>query len=275
VAFRAGNGVRVRETVRGTKADAERRLTELLREHDVTGLVPDREQTVATVSKAWLDHVAHRVKPTTLKRYRELLAVHVIPSLGPVRMTELRSAAVSSTITKVLEIRSPRTGLNTYRVRSEMLGEAVRWGVIATNAAAAIRPPRAPRPKLNIPDADTCAEILVRVRGQQIQGPVTVALGTGMRLGEILALAWDDVDLDSKVLRVRQGRHRARAAAWIFRPSSPTTSPRTARSRRYGGGRTSAMCGPPKTSYSTMGSVSRSRRGRSRPGSAGSYATWG
>jgi integrase len=83
-----------------------------------------------------------------------------------------------------------------------MLGEAVRWGVIGTNPAAAVRPPRAPRPVLHVPDADTSAAILERVRGREVQGPVVLALGTGMRLGEILALRWKDVDLERRVLRV-------------------------------------------------------------------------
>jgi hypothetical protein len=60
--------------------------TALLRDHDLTGLVPEREETVATISSKWLDHVGHRVKPTTLKRYRELLMVHVVPSIGPPRV---------------------------------------------------------------------------------------------------------------------------------------------------------------------------------------------
>ena len=116
--------------------------------------------------------------------------MHVIPAIGPVRMTELRPAAVQAVITKVLAIRSPRTAVNVYRVLSEMLGEAVRWGVIASNPAAAIRPPRAPRPKLHVPDQETCAAILERARGRQVEGPVVLAIGTGMRLGEILGLRW-------------------------------------------------------------------------------------
>lgn len=128
VGFRAGSGTRVRETVRGTKADAERRLTELLREYDVTGLVPDREATVSSFSKTWLEHVGHRVKPTTLKGYRELLELHVVPVIGPVRMSELRPAAVQAVITKVLDARSPRTAVNTYRVLSEMLGVSRQVG---------------------------------------------------------------------------------------------------------------------------------------------------
>lgn len=81
-------------------------------------------------AEQWLEHVAHRIKPITLKRYRELLTVHVVPVIGSIHMTELRPAGVQAVVTKVLEHRSPRTAVNTYRVLSEMLGEGVRWGVI-------------------------------------------------------------------------------------------------------------------------------------------------
>jgi integrase len=98
--------------------------------------------------------------------------------------------------------RIARTAVNVYRVLSEALGEAVRWGVIATNPALAIRPPRAPRPTLHVPDAQTCAALVERARGRSVEGPVIMALGTGMRLGEILAVRWKDVDLDRRVLLV-------------------------------------------------------------------------
>lgn len=231
VAFRAGTDpttgepVRVGETVRGSHVDAERRLTAMLREHDVTGIVPDRSETVASFSKTWLDHVAHRVKSNTLKRYRELLLVHVAPAIGPVRMTEVRATHVQQVIDRVLDVRSPRTAVNVYRVLSEMFGEAVRWGVIATNPAAGVRPPRAPRPKLHIPDQQTCGAILHRVRGRQVEGPVVLAIGTGMRLGEILGAQWKDVDLERKVLRV--------ASTLSYAGSEFTfTAPKTSRARR-------------------------------------------
>jgi Phage integrase, N-terminal SAM-like domain len=185
ISFRAGTDpatgepVRVGETVRGSHVDAERRLTAMLREHDVTGIVPDRSETVASFSRTWLEHVGHRVKPNTLKRYRELLLVHVVPAIGRIRMTEVRASHVQQVVDRVLDIRSPRTAVNTFRVLSEMLGESVRWGVTATNPAAGIRPPRAPRPRLHIPDQDTCAAILERVRGRQVEGPVVLAIGTG------------------------------------------------------------------------------------------------
>jgi integrase len=208
VSFRAGRNpetgqpIRVRETVRGTKKDAERRLTQLLRDHDVSGLVPDRETTVEAFSTVWLEHVAHRVKPSTLKRYQECLLLHVCPMIGTTKLSEVRPASVQVVVDKVLASRSPRTAVNVYRVMSEMLNEALRWNLIPANPARAIRPPRAPRPPLNVPDAETCSAILSHVRGTDFEGPVTIALGTGMRLGEITALRWHDVDLDRRVARV-------------------------------------------------------------------------
>jgi integrase len=73
---------------------------------------------------------------------------------------------------------------------------------LATNPALAIRPPRAPRADLHIPDAETCTALLERSKGRDVEGPVVLALGTGMRLGEILGLRWRDVDPERKVVRV-------------------------------------------------------------------------
>jgi hypothetical protein len=196
-----GEPLRIRETFRGSKTDAERRLIQILAEHERTDIVPG-DETIATFARTWLDHIAHRVKPTSLKGYRELLLIHVVPAIAPVRMTELRPAGVQASIDGVLRRRSPRTAVKVYRVLSEMLGEASRWGVTATNPAAAVRPPRAPRPKLHVPDQQTCNAILQRVHDRQVEGPVVLAIGTGMRLGEILGLQWEHVDLDRKVLRV-------------------------------------------------------------------------
>ncbi len=225
VSFRAGHGVRVTETVHGIKADAERRLTEMLREYDATGLVRDREATVASFSVQWLDHVAHRVKPTTLKRCRELLEVHVVPVIGQVRMAEVRPGAVQAVVSKVLATRSPRTAVNAYRVLSQMLGEAARWRLIATNPALAIRPPRAPRRDLHVPDAETCAALLGRSRGRLVEGPVVLGVGTGMRLGKLLALRWKDVDLEQKVIRVTATLSKA-GGEFTF------SQPKTYRARR-------------------------------------------
>ena len=96
---------------------------------------------------------------------------------------------------------------------------------IAPRGLAGIRPPRAPRPKLHIPDQQTCNAILQRVHGRQVEGPVVLAIGSGMRLGEILGAQWKDVDLERKVLRVASTLSYA-GGEFAF------TAPKTSRARR-------------------------------------------
>jgi hypothetical protein len=114
--------------------------------------------------------------------------------------------------------------VNVHRVLSEMFAEALRWGVIATNPAAGICPLGVPRPKLHVPHQQTCGEILRRVHGRQVGESVVLAIGTGMRLGEILG-------------RSGGGGPRAQGAPSCFDASYAAgeftfTAPTTSRARR-------------------------------------------
>lgn len=110
--------------------------------------------------------------------------------------------------------------MHTYRVLSEMLAYAERWG-IAMNVAKQVRPPRPRRPELRIPTAEETRTILQAVSGSSIEGPVTVAVGCGLRLGEVLALRWTDVDIDRARLRVTGTMYRG-----------ARSEPKTSRGRR-------------------------------------------
>ena len=99
-------------------------------------------------------------------------------------------------------------------------------GVIASNPAARIRPPRAPRPKLHIPDRETCNAILERIRGRQVEGPVVMAIGKGERLGEILGATWPNIDLERKVHRVASTLSYTGSGEFAF------TATQTSRARR-------------------------------------------
>jgi integrase len=66
---------------------------------------------------------------------------------------------------------------------------------------------------------------LERVHGRQVEGPVVLAVGTGMRLGEILGAQWRNVDLDRKVLLVASTLSYA-GGELMF------TAPKTSRARR-------------------------------------------
>jgi len=165
--------------------------------------------------------------PTTYESTgSQLLELHVIPSIGAVKMAKLRPGHVQQVIDATIAAgRAPRTVAGVYRTLHGALAQAVRWQLLSVNAAGAVRPPRAERPELDSPDAAKVAKVLDAARGTRLYVPLAMAASTGVRRGELLALRWSEVDLESGSLRVTASLQRA-GADLVFLP------PKTDRGRR-------------------------------------------
>ena len=91
----AGKRVRVTRTVRGSRRDAEKALTKLLREVDTGTAVASGGETLGGyLTETWLPHAATRVRATTHRRYAALVRVQVAPRIGRVKLSALRPAHV-------------------------------------------------------------------------------------------------------------------------------------------------------------------------------------
>jgi integrase len=214
------NGRRVTRTVHAAdRSGAEDALLDLRHELRDEG-VPDRDPTVADLATEYLAIVRTRVRDRTVRRYEELLRLHVLPVIGNEQVRSPRAGDVQRVVDTVLACRSARTAHHVYRVTSQLLAEAERWG-IATNVCKAVRPPRPERPELRIPDADETRTLLEAVKGSIAEGPTVLAAACGLRVGESCALQWRSVDLD---------RARLRIVATMYRGGR--TEPKTAHSRR-------------------------------------------
>lgn len=192
-------------SVKGTKRDAEAMLTRLLAQVDTgTDLLPSK-LTIEQFSGEWLKAVKSRVKPRTHHRYGELLRLHVLPYVGSLELKKLKPLHVERLLTKGREKGlSERTLLHIFRVLHTALGQAVKWQLVDRNVAQAVQPPKPEKNEMDAVTPDDVDRILAAAAGTEIEVPVVIALGTGMRLGEILGLRWSDIDLESESLRVRQ-----------------------------------------------------------------------
>ena len=99
---------------------------------------------------------------------------------------------------------SPRTRRHVHRILSRSLNRAVEQQVIARNPADLFkkRLPKVERREMAVLTADQSAVLLASLRHSHIYWPVLLALATGVRRGEVLALRWRSVDLDHGVIRV-------------------------------------------------------------------------
>jgi len=150
------------------------------------------------------------VSPKTLERYVELLS-HVRSTLGSIPLQKLRPAMLAELYGRLQCGKdnegaglAARTVGHVHRVLHRALGHAVQWELAAQNVAALVSPPRVATQEIEIVKADAIAPLLATLRGRPIYPIAALALATGMRRGELLALRWGDVDFDRGLVRVER-----------------------------------------------------------------------
>jgi len=222
-------------TVKGTKRDAERRLAELLHQVDQGGYVKPARLTVGAFLQQWLrDYASTNVRQRTLEGYQDIVRAHLTPGLGDIPLAQLTSAHLQTYFARALKGGrkdgtgglSSRSVLHHHRVLREALSHAVKWQLVARNVAEAVDPPRPEKVEMKTLDNAGVHRLLEASRATVYFPFLHLAVFTGMRRSELLALRWGDVDLNLANLSVVRGMHRARGAGFIFQP------PKTAKSRR-------------------------------------------
>lgn len=173
----------------------------------------------------WLAEVVRgSVRPKTYVSYRSIVRLHLIPGLGAQPLVELRPADVQAFLNaKAASGLAPRTVAYLRNVLRQALGHAERSELVGRNVARLARPPRIPRREVRPLDPDEARVFLAAIRGDRWEALYLVALGCGLRQGEILGLAWGDLDLEAGTLRVHRALQRIEGAFAFVEPKSATS----------------------------------------------------
>ena len=222
------NGKRNRRfvTFKGTYKEAQKELTALLKAVDAGSLSDVTNMTVAEYVTAYLDGV-HSLAPKTLERYRELAAHQIAPHLGNVKLQKLRPEHIDQWHATLLKTGlAARTVGHAHRLLGLVLKRAVENGTIARNVAAIRKPPAVEESELDILAPEQIASVLDALKDHALHPLISLALATGMRPGELLALQWGDIDLDRGTLRIERSVEETRAGGLRLK------APKTKRGRR-------------------------------------------
>lgn len=189
-----------------TKGAAEDAL-DLFRDQLRAGNVPvPDDDTVAAFAKSWTEALpAEGLEPATTKHYAEATN-RLLPTIGKVPLQSLTGLDLDRAYAALLDLgRSARTVRASHVAARKMLAEAVRIGKVGRNVADDARPPRAraARPK-QYPTwtYEQLGAFLDAVSENEWAALWKVAGWTGMRRGELVALRWEDVDLDASTVTV-------------------------------------------------------------------------
>jgi integrase len=218
-------------TVRGKRRDAEKELRRLLRTLDLNEHVNPSRMMVREWLTAWLGAIREEVSPKTHERYGEIVDNFLSPELGALPIAKLAPSHISAAYTRwATEGRrdgkpgglSPQSRRHIHRILRAALSRAVEQQVIARNPADAFkkRLPKVERRTLITLNAEQSARLLEAIAHSRVYWPVLLALSTGMRRGEVLAVRWKNVDLECGTLRVMESLEQTKAGIRFKVPKS-------------------------------------------------------
>jgi integrase len=214
----------VRRVVSGrTRAEVVRKMEAIRRE--ATAGFPTGETTGAYLA-GWVVAVEPRLRPATHREYARHVAQYWRP-LADIPLTRLTPAHVERAMAGLLDRGlSAATVAHARSTLRRALHDAQRDGLVTRNVASLARPPRAERREMHALTSDQTGRLLAATV-DDVHGPLfALAVGSGLRLGELLGLRWSDVNLEGRSLVVRRSLARARGGGW------EVAEPKTSRSRR-------------------------------------------
>jgi integrase len=176
-----------------TRGEVSKKLKALQRTIDDKTRVDKSAQSVETYLQSWLLIRGGRIKRITVQGYRTRLK-SVYPHIGKIKLQKLTSEDIQGMYnTLSLQGMEASTIKQTHMVLNSALNDAIARKIIAINPAAIVQPRRAQKHEAIILTPEQAKNLLSVIEGQ-IKTLVTLALATGMRLGEMQSLHWNDIN---------------------------------------------------------------------------------
>ena len=215
-------------SVKGTKKEAEKRLSELVSQLDNGIYIKPKKTTLTEYLNMWLNEYAkNNLSPRGFERYSGIIRKHLIPDLGKVILTQLKPEHLQKHYTtKLNDGLSARTVRYHHALIHVALQTAVKWGLVSRNVADAVDPPRIRRNEMQTWDEDEVNQFLEYAKDSPYYSLFYTALFTGMRRSELLALRWQDIDFIYGQIYVNRSLHQLKDGSFIF------TQPKSAKSSR-------------------------------------------
>jgi integrase len=210
----------VREAVyERTQQEAADKLMDLRAHKGLPRL--DQRLTVQRWLEAWLETSRPRLRPSTATRYRQLVEQQLVPALGHLKLASMTPAEVTKGLAGLQAGGlSPRTVSHCRAVLRTALADAERDGLVARNVARLATIARVPDPSPVVLSPDQATAVIEAIQGPSLRRLATVAIFTGLRLGEQLGLTWADIDFERHQLHVRHSLERIEGAYVLVEPKS-------------------------------------------------------
>ena len=203
------DGRRKRKALYGkTRSEVADKLRKAQRQADDGVLTTGKVPTVEAWFVTFLEGIAQRRAPGTVTTYRATADYYILPAVGKKRLDKVTPSDFTAMAKRIMVTKglSARTAQAAHKLLSQALRAAVRQGVIGSNPADKVDAPTPQKKPVAALNAAEAKKLLAAAKADPYGALWTLALTTGMRQGEIIALRWRDVDLEVGVVHVREGK---------------------------------------------------------------------
>ncbi|MET7716257.1 site-specific integrase [Streptomyces sp. NPDC005407] len=210
------DGTRARKFAYGkTWAECDAKRRDLLDKVASGTPVPTRSAKLSEWLSYWLDDVVKpRRKLSTYDKYEAHVRLYLTPMLGTKRLESLSVPDVRRFLLQLEKQTTAATAKESHRVLRTALSAACREELITRNVAKLVEPPRAAARELSPWSLDETLDFLAAARRDPVYAAFVLAIAMGLRRGEIVGLRWQDIDLENRVLLVRQQVQRRRGVLY-------------------------------------------------------------
>jgi integrase len=211
------------KTVRGSKTDAQKELRRLLGQVDNGTFADPGKLTLGDYLDQWLHGHRGSVSPRTAERYAEQIDNHIKPAIGEMLLGQLRTLDLNKLYADKLASGrldgkgglSARSVHHLDRLLHTALEDAVRGNLIVVNPVNHAKRPKVEKAPPETLSDDDFSALLEKAKGGRLYTPILMILATGLRRGELLALRWRNVNLDTCVTLIVEAVEETKAGLRI------------------------------------------------------------
>ena len=222
-----GNSIRHTKTIHGSKKDAKIELAKFVADVQNGMVVEGKALKFSEFTEIWKrDYGSKELAPSTYKRYIIMLETRILPYFGHLYVNKIKPTDImlfydqlsrdtqlirkkGNNGAKTIKPLSSKTILEHHRLLRAMLHKAVYWQLIVANPAERVQPPKARKPKRRSYDDEQTKILLENLEllsseDTKYKVAIILTVFTGVRLGELMGLEWQDVDFKNGIISINR-----------------------------------------------------------------------
>lgn len=212
-----------------SEKEAEKAIADIISKIYNNNFISPKKITVKEYLEDWLQTYGQEyLAKTTLETYTINIKKHIVPYLGSIKLQDLKPIHIDKFLHKMLrEGRvdgkgglAKATVLKIHKILSRALNNALKLQLIEKNPAVYVEAPRVSNAATDVLTIDQIRELLNLCKGTSMEIPVNLAVGLGLRRGEVLGLQWSDISFQEKTLTVSEVLARTTKDVFLKEPKT-------------------------------------------------------